>query len=104
MSHFPLPLSLSILPPAMRVFHGDDATAVRAETCTSVTVTGGDFPGVYELGADSSSSEVFVGTDDSTHILQPVVFGERVLHVGKYGIMRCCRKERLPAVRENAPV
>ncbi|CAM9727234.1 unnamed protein product, partial [Ectocarpus fasciculatus] len=51
------------------------STAVYAaaqETCTSVTVTGGDFPGVYELGEDSS----YVGADDSTHVLQPVVFAE----------------------------
>ncbi|CAN0453296.1 unnamed protein product, partial [Ectocarpus sp. 12 AP-2014] len=47
---------------------------VRVETCTSVTVTGGDFPGVYELG--EGSSDVYVGTDDSTHVLQPVVFAE----------------------------
>ncbi|CAN0431158.1 unnamed protein product, partial [Ectocarpus sp. 12 AP-2014] len=47
---------------------------VRVETCTSVTVTGGDFPGVYELG--DGSSDVYVGTDDSTHVLQPVVFAE----------------------------
>ncbi|CAM9401953.1 unnamed protein product, partial [Ectocarpus sp. 6 AP-2014] len=44
--------------------------AAAQETCTSVTVTGGDFPGDYELG----EGDVYVGTDDSTRVLQPVVF------------------------------
>eukprot|EP00752_Nemacystus_decipiens_P008972 g8010.t1 len=45
------------------------------ETCTSVTVTGGDFPGVYEQGTDSSAGG-FVGTGDgSAQVLQAVTFG-----------------------------
>ncbi|CAM9481873.1 unnamed protein product [Scytosiphon promiscuus] len=43
------------------------------ETCTSVTVSGGDSPGVYERPTGSS---YFVKSDDSSHVLQPLSFGD----------------------------
>lgn len=52
------------------------AVAAGAETCTSVTVSGGEFPGVYEQGTGSSEGASFVSTDEPTQVLQAVTFGK----------------------------
>lgn len=44
----------------------------HADTCSSVTVTGGDYPGVYSLG----DGDTYVSNDDAARVLRPVAFGE----------------------------
>eukprot|EP00903_Cladosiphon_okamuranus_P010056 g9532.t1 len=55
---------------SMVVYH-----VAAQETCTSVTVTGGDFPGVYEQGTGDSSGSFLRTADGSTQVLQAVAFG-----------------------------